>query len=114
MNFTKNHTQLTDEDLNRNKETKPSIWKKEKETKYFVNGVRYQNINGQLVEISLDTEFSKYKPKEFEEEDAEARFLRHMESIRKAQAKAPLKCEAIKKERTGKVEFTKYTQGKLL
>ena len=62
--------------------------KKEKDTlPYFVNGVRYQIINGQPVKI---------EPKL---EGAYARYFRHMKPIRKAQ----LNCEEVKSPRNGKV-----------
>jgi len=89
MNFTKNHTQLTDEDLDT---------KKEKDTlPYFVNGVRYQIINGQPVEIKPETNFD--------------RFERHMIPLRKAQ----LKCKPTKTSywKTGKVKLIEYKQGEL-
>ena len=87
MNFTKNHTQLTDEDLDTNKE---------KDTlPYFVNGVRYQIINGQPVEIKPESNFD--------------RFERHMIPLRKAQ----LKCNAKENSKTGNVKLIEYKQGDL-
>jgi len=63
--------------------------KKEKDTlPYFVNGVRYQIINGQRVKI---------EPKR---EGTYARYFRHLNPIRKAQG---LICEEVKSPRTGKV-----------
>jgi hypothetical protein len=85
MKFTKNHTQLTDEDLDSN----------EKPQGYFVNGYRYEIINGQSVKISVETPTD--------------RFLRHMKSIKKAQ----LNCEHTTKTKTGIVDFSKAKQGRL-
>ena len=65
---------------------------------YFINGKRYEIINGQPVEIFVKLE-GEY-----------ARFHRHMKSIRKAQ----LNCDHTTKPNTGKVKFIKYTQGELL
>lgn len=62
---------------------------------YFVNGVRYQIINGQPVEIKVKLE------------GEHARFHRHMKSIRKAQ----LNCEHTTKPTTGIVSHKK--QGEL-
>lgn len=91
MNFYKNHTQLTDEDLKEESKTVKLL-------PYFVNGVRYEIINGQPVEISVELEGEW------------ARFHRHMKSIRKAQ----LNCEHTTKQKTGVVDFSKAKQGELL
>ena len=71
--------------------------KKEKDTlPYFVNGVRYQIINGQSVKMSVESPMDRY--------------LRHMKPIRKAQ----LNCEHTTKTNTGIVDFSKAKQGELL
>lgn len=88
MNFYKNHTQLTDEDL---KEEKKEI----KLLPYFVNGRRYEIINGQSVEISIETPTD--------------RFLRHMKPIKKAQ----LNCDHTTKFKKGIVDFDKAKQKEL-
>ena len=65
---------------------------------YFVNGIRYEIINGQhcKIEKKLEGEY--------------ARFHRHMKPIRKAQ----LNCEHTTKFKKGIVDFSKAKQKELL
>ena len=65
---------------------------------YFVNGIRYEIINGQhcKIEKKLEGEY--------------ARFHRHMKPIRKAQ----LNCEHTTKFKKGIVDFNKAKQGELI
>ena len=65
---------------------------------YFVNGIRYEIINGQHCKIEKKLEGNW------------ARFHRHMKPIRKAQ----LNCEHTTKLKTGVVDFSKAKQGELL
>jgi hypothetical protein len=89
MKFTKNHTQLTDKDLDPNEEPK----------RYFVNGQRYEIINGQSVKISVLKGESNWD-----------RHFRHMKPIEKAR----LNCEHTTKLKTGIVDFDTAKQLELL